>query len=326
MNFPTYRPRRMRANAVTREFVRETTLSAKDFIYPLFVKPGTGCKDAISSMPDVFQYSIDMLEAEMEELRSLGIQAVILFGLPEHKDECGSEAYDDNGIVQQAIREIKRCCPEMYVITDVCLCEYTSHGHCGKLDENGYVLNDPTLELLAAEALSHARAGADMVAPSDMMDGRIGAIREALDDNGFTNLPIMAYSAKYASGYYGPFRDAADSAPAFGDRKAYQMDPANSNEALREVALDIEEGADMVMVKPALAYLVIMRRVADEFEFPLVAYNVSGEYAMVKAAAQNGWIDEERVVLESLLCMKRAGAKMIITYHAKDAARWLSAR
>ena len=326
MNFPTYRPRRMRANAVTREFVRETTLSAKDFIYPLFVKPGTGCKDAISSMPDVFQYSIDMLEAEMEELRSLGIQAVILFGLPEHKDECGSEAYDDNGIVQQAIREIKRCCPEMYVITDVCLCEYTSHGHCGKLDENGYVLNDPTLELLAAEALSHARAGADMVAPSDMMDGRIGAIREALDDNGFTNLPIMAYSAKYASGYYGPFRDAADSAPAFGDRKAYQMDPANSNEALREVALDIEEGADMVMVKPALAYLDIMRRVADVFEFPLVAYNVSGEYAMVKAAAQNGWIDEERVVLESLLCMKRAGAKMIITYHAKDAARWLSAR
>lgn len=326
MNFPTYRPRRMRANAVTREFVRETTLSAKDFIYPLFVKPGTGCKDAISSMPDVFQYSIDMLEAEMEELRSLGIQAVILFGLPEHKDECGSEAYDDNGIVQQAIREIKRCCPEMYVITDVCLCEYTSHGHCGKLDENGYVLNDPTLELLAAEALSHARAGADMVAPSDMMDGRIGAIREALDDNGFTNLPIMAYSAKYASGYYGPFRDAADSAPAFGDRKAYQMDPANSNEALREVALDIEEGADMVMVKPALAYLDIMRRAADEFEFPLVAYNVSGEYAMVKAAAQNGWIDEEHVVLESLLCMKRAGAKMIITYHAKDAARWLSAR
>ena len=326
MNFPTYRPRRMRANAVTREFVRETTLSAKDFIYPLFVKPGTGCKDAISSMPDVFQYSIDMLEAEMEELRSLGIQAVILFGLPEHKDECGSEAYDDNGIVQQAIREIKRCCPEMYVITDVCLCEYTSHGHCGKLDENGYVLNDPTLELLAAEALSHARAGADMVAPSDMMDGRIGAIREALDDNGFTNLPIMAYSAKYASGYYGPFRDAADSAPAFGDRKAYQMDPANSNEALREVALDIEEGADMVMVKPALAYLDIMPRAADEFEFPLVAYNVSGEYAMVKAAAQNGWIDEERVVLESLLCMKRAGAKMIITYHAKDAARWLSAR
>ena len=326
MNFPTYRPRRMRANAVTREFVRETTLSAKDFIYPLFVKPGTGCKDAISSMPDVFQYSIDMLEAEMEELRSLGIQAVILFGLPEHKDECGSEAYDDNGIVQQAIREIKRCCPEMYVITDVCLCEYTSHGHCGKLDENGYVLNDPTLELLAAEALSHARAGADMVAPSDMMDGRIGAIREALDDNGFTNLPIMAYSAKYASGYYGPFRDAADSAPAFGDRKAYQMDPANSNEALREVALDIEEGADMVMVKPALAYLDIMRRAADEFEFPLVAYNVSGEYAMVKAAAQNGRIDEERVVLESLLCMKRAGAKMIITYHAKDAARWLSAR
>lgn len=326
MHFPTYRPRRMRATAVTREFVRETTLSAKDFIYPLFVKPGTGCKDPISSMPDVYQYSIDMLEAEMEELRDLGIQAVILFGLPEHKDECGSEAYDDNGIVQQAVRQIKRCCPEMYVITDVCLCEYTSHGHCGMLDESGYVLNDPTLDLLAAEALSHARAGADMVAPSDMMDGRIAAIRKALDENGYTNLPIMAYSAKYASGYYGPFRDAADSAPAFGDRRAYQMDPANSNEALREVAMDIEEGADMVMVKPALAYLDIMRRVAEEFEFPLVAYNVSGEYAMVKAAAQNGWIDEERVVLESLLCMKRAGAKMIITYHAKDAARWLSAR
>lgn len=326
MHFPTYRPRRMRATAVTREFVRETTLSAKDFIYPLFVKPGTGCKDPISSMPDVYQYSIDMLEAEMEELRDLGIQAVILFGLPEHKDECGSEAYDDNGIVQQAVRRIKRCCPEMYVITDVCLCEYTSHGHCGMLDESGYVLNDPTLDLLAAEALSHARAGADMVAPSDMMDGRIAAIRKALDENGYTNLPIMAYSAKYASGYYGPFRDAADSAPAFGDRRAYQMDPANSNEALREVAMDIEEGADMVMVKPALAYLDIMRRVAEEFEFPLVAYNVSGEYAMVKAAAQNGWIDEERVVLESLLCMKRAGAKMIITYHAKDAARWLSAR
>lgn len=326
MHFPTYRPRRMRATAVTREFVRETTLSAKDFIYPLFVKPGTGCKDPISSMPDVYQYSIDMLEAEMEELRDLGIQAVILFGLPEHKDECGSEAYDDNGIVQQAVRQIKRCCPEMYVITDVCLCEYTSHGHCGMLDESGYVLNDPTLDLLAAETLSHARAGADMVAPSDMMDGRIAAIRKALDENGYTNLPIMAYSAKYASGYYGPFRDAADSAPAFGDRRAYQMDPANSNEALREVAMDIEEGADMVMVKPALAYLDIMRRVAEEFEFPLVAYNVSGEYAMVKAAAQNGWIDEERVVLESLLCMKRAGAKMIITYHAKDAARWLSAR
>lgn len=326
MHYPTYRPRRMRANAVTREFVCETTLSAKDFIYPLFVKPGHGCKDPSSSMPDVFQYSIDMLDAEMKELTALGIQAVILFGLPEHKDECGSEAYSDDGIVQQAIREIKRCCPDMYVITDVCLCEYTSHGHCGMLDEKGYVLNDPTLELLAAEALSHARAGADMVAPSDMMDGRIAAIRTALDQAGFINLPIMAYSAKYASGYYGPFRDAADSAPAFGDRKAYQMDPANSNEALREVALDIEEGADMVMVKPALAYLDIMRRVADEFEFPLVAYNVSGEYAMVKAAAQNGWIDEERVVLESLLCMKRAGAKMIITYHAKDAARWLNAR
>jgi porphobilinogen synthase len=325
MNFPQYRLRRMRASEMAREFIRETTLCAGDFIYPLFVKSGTGIKDEVSSMPGVYQYSVDMLAPEMDELQALGIGAVILFGLPSHKDELGSEAYDDDGIVQRAIRAIKEYAPGTYVITDVCLCEYTSHGHCGVLDANGYVLNDPTLELLAREAVSHARAGADMIAPSDMMDGRVGAIRAALDDAGFIHIPIMAYSAKYASGYYGPFRDAADSAPAFGDRRAYQMDPANSDEALREVEQDIAEGADVVMVKPALAYLDIIRRVHDSFSFPLCAYNVSGEYAMVKAAAANGWIEEERVVLETLLAIKRAGAKMIITYHAKDAARWLQA-
>jgi porphobilinogen synthase len=314
----------MRANSTVRSFISETDLSVKDLIYPLFVKPGSGLKDEVASMPNVYQYSVDMLAPEIDELQQLGIGAILLFGLPEHKDECGSEAYDDNGIVQQAIRAIKKHAPDMYIITDVCLCEYTSHGHCGKLDENGYVLNDPTLELLCKEAVSHVRAGADMVAPSDMMDGRVGAIRDALDAKGFINTPIMAYSAKYASAYYGPFRDAADSAPAFGDRRAYQMDPANSDEALREVELDIDEGADMVMVKPALAYLDVVRRVKDTFEFPLCVYNVSGEYAMVKAAAANGWIEEERVVLESLLAMKRAGANTIITYHAKDVAGWLS--
>lgn len=324
MSFPAYRPRRMRASETARTFVRETTLSAADFIYPLFVKHGRGEKTPIASMPGAFQYTLDMLPTEIDELASLGINAVILFGLPAHKDERGSEAYDDHGIVQEAIRAIKTRYPSMYVITDVCLCEYTSHGHCGLLDETGAVINDATNELLAAEAVSHARAGADMVAPSDMMDGHIAALRRALDEAGFANTPIMAYSAKYASGFYGPFRDAADSAPAFGDRRAYQMDPANSDEALREVELDIEEGADMVMVKPALAYLDVLQRVVDEFRFPTVAYNVSGEYAMVKAAAENGWIDEKRVVLESLLSMKRAGACMIITYHAKDAARWLA--
>ena len=324
MQFPEYRPRRMRANETVREFVRETTLSTKDFIYPIFVKPGTGAKDPVPSMPEVYQFSVDMLPAEIDELKSLGINAILLFGLPSHKDERGSEAYDDNGIVQQAIRAIKAHDPEFFIVTDVCLCEYTSHGHCGLLDESGYVMNDPTLDLLAAEAVSHAKAGADMVAPSDMMDGHIAAMRKALDENGFINVPILGYSAKYASGFYGPFRDAADSAPAFGDRRAYLMDPCNSDEALREVQLDIEEGADLVMVKPSMAYLDVMQRVADTFHFPLVAYNVSGEYAMVKAAAANGWIDERRIVLELLTCMKRAGAKMIITYHAKDAARWLS--
>lgn len=323
MQHPLYRPRRLRENASIRALVQENTLSASDLIYPLFVKPGTGHRDEISSMPGVFQLSLDQLPAEIDELKSLGIKALILFGLPSHKDEVGSEAYDDHGIIQEAIRAIKAHDPEFYVITDVCLCEYTSHGHCGLIDEKGYVLNDPTLELLAKEAVSHADAGADMVAPSDMMDGRVAAIREALDDAGYIDIPIMAYSAKYASGYYGPFRDAADSTPSFGDRKQYQMDPANGEEALRETALDIEEGADIVMVKPALAYMDLIRQVRDEFGYPTCAYNVSGEYAMVKAAAQNGWIDEKRVVLETLLGFKRAGAKMIITYHAKDAARWL---
>lgn len=323
MSRPFYRPRRLRENASIRALVQENSLSASDFIYPLFVKPGTGLRDEISSMPGVFQLSLDQLPAEIDELKSLGIKALILFGLPSHKDEVGSEAYDDHGIIQEAIRAIKAHDPEFYVITDVCLCEYTSHGHCGLLDDKGYVLNDPTLELLAKEAVSHAAAGADMVAPSDMMDGRVAAIREALDDAGYIDVPIMAYSAKYASGYYGPFRDAADSTPAFGDRKQYQMDPANAEEAIRETALDIEEGADIVMVKPALAYMDLIRQVRDEFGYPTCAYNVSGEYAMVKAAAQNGWIDEKRVVLETLLGFKRAGAKMIITYHAKDAARWL---
>ena len=323
MPFPTHRPRRLRANETIRSMVRETSLSPSDFIYPLFVKPGSGLKDEIGSMPGQYQLSIDMLPAEIDELKALGIPAVILFGLPSVKDEVGSEAYDEHGIVQEAIRAIKAHDPEFYVLTDVCMCEYTSHGHCGILDERGCVINDVTLELLAKEDVSHAEAGADMVAPSDMMDGRVAAIRSALDAEGFQDVPIMAYSAKYASGYYGPFRDAADSAPAFGDRRGYQMDPANSDEAMREVELDIEEGADIVMVKPALAYMDIIRRVKEEFELPTAAYNVSGEYSMVKAAAANDWIDEKRVVLETLVGFKRAGADLILTYHAKDAARWL---
>ena len=321
--FPAYRPRRMRASETLRRYVRETTLSASDFIYPLFVKPGEGLRDEIATMPDVFQVSVDMLSAEIDELLSCGVTSVMLFGLPHAKDERGSEAYDDHGIVQEAVRAIKAHTDEMLVITDVCLCEYTSHGHCGVLDENGYVKNDETLELLAAEAVSHARAGADMVAPSDMMDGRVAALREALDAAGFENVPIMSYSTKYASAFYGPFRDAADSAPAFGDRRAYQMDPANAREGVREAMLDIAEGADMVMVKPALAYLDVLYQVKHETDFPTVAYNVSGEYAMVKAAASAGMIDERRIVLELLTSIKRAGADMIITYHAKEAARWL---
>ncbi len=324
MQFPAYRPRRLRANPTIRRMVRETAVSASDFIYPLFVKPGTGLKDEIKSMPGQYQLSLDMLPAEIDELKALGIPAVILFGLPSSKDEIGSEAYDEHGIVQEAIRAIKAHDPEFYVITDVCMCEYTSHGHCGILDDKGCVINDVTLELLAKEAVTHAEAGADMVAPSDMMDGRVAAIRAALDAEGFSDIPIMAYSVKYASGYYGPFRDAADSAPTFGDRTQYQMDSANAEEGIREAALDIEEGADIVMVKPALAYMDMIYRVKTEFGYPTAAYNVSGEYAMVKAAAANGWIDEKRVVLETMLGFKRAGADLILTYHAKDAARWLA--
>jgi porphobilinogen synthase len=323
VQFPAYRPRRLRANETIRSMIRETSLSSADLIYPLFVKPGTGLRDEVVSMSGVFQLSLDQLPAEIDELNSLGVPAVILFGLPSTKDEAGTEAYDEHGIVQEAIRVIKKHDPDFYVITDVCLCEYTSHGHCGILDEGGCVINDVTIELLAREAVTHAEAGADMVAPSDMMDGRVAAIRAALDAEGYQDTPIMAYSVKYASGYYGPFRDAADSTPTFGDRKQYQMDPANAEEGLREAALDIEEGADIVMVKPALAYMDMIRRVKDEFGYPTAAYNVSGEYAMVKAAAAKGWIDEKRVVLETLTGFKRAGADLILTYHAKDAARWL---
>ncbi|MBC7266793.1 MAG: porphobilinogen synthase [Coriobacteriia bacterium] len=322
--FPVYRPRRLRRSETLRSMVRETSLDVRDLIYPLFVEFGEGVKREVPSMPGVYNMSLDQLPAEIDELKALGIPAVILFGIPASKDEAGSGAYAEDGIVQQAIRTIKAHDPDFFVITDVCMCEYTSHGHCGILDEGGCVMNDVTLEMLAQTAVSHAEAGADMVAPSDMMDGRVAAIRSALDAEGFTEVPIMAYSAKYASAYYGPFRDAADSAPAFGDRRAYQMDPANGEEALREVLLDIEEGADIVMVKPALAYLDIVRRVKDEFGYPTAAYNVSGEYAMVKAAAARGWIDERRVVLETLTSMKRAGADLILTYHAKDAARWLA--
>jgi len=324
LQFPSYRPRRLRANATIRSMVRETALSPADLIYPLFVKPGKGLKDEIKSMPGQYQLSLDMLPAEIDELKSLGIPAVILFGLPSEKDEVGSEAYAEHGIVQEAIRTIKKHDPEFYVITDVCMCEYTSHGHCGILDDRGCVINDVTIELLAKEAVSHAEAGVDMVAPSDMMDGRVAAIRSALDSEGYQDIPIMAYSVKYASGYYGPFRDAADSAPTFGDRTGYQMDPANAEEGMREAALDIEEGADIVMVKPALAYMDMIYRVKHEFGYPTAAYNVSGEYSMVKAAAANDWIDEKRVVLETLLGFKRAGADLILTYHAKDAARWLA--
>jgi porphobilinogen synthase len=322
--FPVYRPRRLRRNETLRAMVRETSLDVRDLIFPLFVEFGEGVKREVPSMPGVYNMSLDQLPAEIDELKALGVPAVILFGIPASKDEAGSGAYAEDGIVQQAIRTIKAHAPDFFVITDVCMCEYTSHGHCGILDEGGRVMNDVTLEMLAQTAVSHAEAGADMVAPSDMMDGRVAAIRSALDAEGFTEVPIMAYSAKYASAYYGPFRDAADSAPAFGDRRAYQMDPANAEEALREVLLDIEEGADIVMVKPALAYLDIVRRVKDEFGYPTAAYNVSGEYAMVKAAAARGWIDERRVVLETLTSMKRAGADLILTYHAKDVARWLA--
>ena len=320
---PLYRPRRLRANENIRRMVRETKLSSDDFIYPLFVTHGKGVKKEINSMPGNFQQSIDNIVKDCEEIKHLGIPAVILFGIPEHKDEVGSEAYSDEGIVQHAIKAIKNKIPELIVITDVCLCEYTSHGHCGVI-KNGMVQNDATLELLAKEAVSHAKAGADMVAPSDMMDGRVGAIRTALDGNGYFDVPIMSYAAKYASSFYGPFREAAESTPQFGDRRSYQMDAPNSREALREVALDIDEGADIVMVKPALAYLDIIYQVKQNFNLPVAAYNVSGEFSMVKAAAKLGWVDGDRVMMESLIAMKRAGADMILTYFAKEAALLLS--
>lgn len=325
MAFPTQRLRRLRSKSALRDMVRETVLTNKDFIYPLFVTYGKDTAAPISSMPGVCQYSVDRLEQPVQQVAELGIPAVLMFGIPPYKDACGSSAWQDDGVIQQAIREIKRLSPDTMVITDVCMCEYTDHGHCGVIGPNGDVINDETLELLVREALSHARAGCDMIAPSDMMDGRIGAIRKALDDNGFQNLPIMAYAAKFTSAMYGPFREAADSAPQFGDRKTYQMDGANRREALREVALDIEEGADIVMVKPALTYLDILAAVKDTFHMPTAAYHVSGEYAMVKAAAANGWIDEEKATMEILTSIKRAGADMIITYAALDAVRWLKA-
>ena len=305
--------------------VRETRLSVDDLIYPLFVCPGEGIREPIESMPGVARLSVDACVEECREVADLGIPAVILFGIPESKDAVGSGAYAEDGIVQQAIRAIKYAIPGLMVITDVCLCEYTDHGHCGVI-RDGDVENDPSLKLLTQTSLSHVRAGADMVAPSDMMDGRIGAIRGALDEQGLTHIPIMAYSAKYASAYYGPFRDAADSTPQFGDRRSYQMDPATTDEALREVELDLEEGADMVMVKPALAYLDIIQRVKTTFDVPVAAYNVSGEYAMIKAAGQMGWVDETRVMMESLTAIKRAGADLILTYFAKDAARAAGSR
>ena len=320
--------RRLRRNATLRRMVRETVLSVDDLILPLFVRPGEGVKNEISSMPGNYQWSVDTLVEECKEIEGLGIPAVILFGIPEQKDAEGSEAYADDGIVCRAIEAIKGACNELVVITDVCMCEYTDHGHCGVImdnrDGNPDVDNDATLELLVREALAHVNAGADMVAPSDMMDGRVGEIRLALDDEGFSDVPIMAYSAKFSSGFYGPFREAAESPPQFGDRSSYQMDPANLNEAIREIELDIEEGADIVMVKPALPYLDVIRRAADDFDLPIAAYNVSGEFAMLKAAAANGWLDEKRVAMESLLSIKRAGAKLILTYWAKDAAKWLA--
>ncbi len=323
MSVPYYRPRRLRTNENMRRMVRETKLSPDDFIYPLFVTHGKGVKKEISSMPGNYQQSIENIVKDCEEVQALGIPAVLLFGIPEHKDEVGSEAYSDEGIVQHAIKAIKNKTPELIVITDVCLCEYTSHGHCGVV-KKGVVQNDATLELLAREALSHAKAGADMIAPSDMMDGRVGAIRRALDGEGFLDTPILSYAAKYASSFYGPFREAAESTPQFGDRRSYQMDPPNSREALREVALDIDEGADIVMVKPALAYLDIIYQVKQQFNVPVAAYNVSGEFSMIKAAAKLGWIDGERAMLESLIAMKRAGADMILTYFAKEAAAILN--
>ncbi|MCQ2061371.1 MAG: porphobilinogen synthase [Fibrobacter sp.] len=312
------RPRRLRQNETIRNMIAETAVNSASLVYPMFVVEGEGVKEEIPSMPGQFRFSIDELLKEVATFSEIGLKSVLLFGIPDHKDEMASAAYDDDGVVQRAVRALKANFPDLYVITDVCLCEYMSHGHCGVIKDND-VDNDPTLELLAKTALSHAVAGADMVAPSDMMDGRVAAIREKLDEAGFTNTPIMAYSAKYASAFYGPFRDAADSAPHFGNRKTYQMDVRNSREALHEVELDIEEGADIVMVKPGLAFLDVLRQTAEISNVPVAVYNVSGEYAMVKAAAQNGWIDENAIIRESLIAFKRAGADIIITYHAKEA-------
>lgn len=318
--FPTTRLRRLRYNPLVRDMIRETILTTNDFIYPLFVVPGSRVKNEVRSMSGVYQMSIDMIVEECREVALLGIPAVILFGIPDHKDEVGSEAYNPDGIIQQAVRAIKKEVKNLLVITDVCMCEYTSHGHCGLLDGER-ILNDETIEVLAKEALTHAQAGADIIAPSDMMDGRIAAIRKTLDENGFQEIPILSYAVKYASGYYGPFRDAAESAPAFGDRRSHQMDVANSDEAIREAESDIIEGADMIMVKPAGAYLDIIYRVKEKFAMPTAAYQVSGEYAMIKAAGKLGWIDEQRVMMESLIAIKRAGADMILTYFAKEAAK-----
>ncbi len=323
MQFPEYRPRRLRRSANLRRMMRETQLAADDFIYPLFVCPGSKVRKPVGSMPGVFQLSVDEAVAEAHKTADLGVPAVILFGLPNKKDPVGSEAWDDGGVVQKACREIKKAIPELVVVVDACFCEYTTHGHCGVLTEGGEVDNDATLDNLGKAARSYARAGCDIVAPSGMMDGMVGFIRDALDEEGFEQTAIMAYSAKYASGYYGPFRDAADSAPQFGDRRAYQMDPANALEAIREISLDVEEGADIIMVKPALAYLDVITRARDEFDLPLAAYNVSGEYSMLKAAGERGWIDYDRVLLETLTSIKRAGADMILTYHALEAATLL---
>jgi len=322
MSFPKHRPRRLRRSEALRSLVRETRLTTGGLIYPMFVCPGTEVRTEVSSMPGVYQQSVDQIVEECREVEALGIPGIILFGLPESKDARGTSSTSAQGVVQRAIEAIRKAKLKLLVITDVCLCEYTDHGHCGVI-ENGEVANDPTLAILAEQAVSHARAGADIVAPSDMMDGRVAAIRAALDENKFADIAILSYAAKYCSGFYGPFREAAQSTPQFGDRRSYQMDPANAREALKEVALDLEEGADMVMVKPALPYLDIIRRVRDTFDVPVGAYNVSGEYAMVKAAAQKGWLDEQRVVLELLTSIQRAGAEIILTYHAKDVARWL---
>jgi porphobilinogen synthase len=322
VTFPIHRPRRLRRNEALRGFVRETRLSTSGMVYPMFACPGTNVRKEVSSMPGIYQQSVDQIVEECREVAGLGIPAVILFGLPEHKDELGTEAADAHGAVQRSIEAIRKVELNLLVMADVCLCEYTSHGHCGVI-KDGEVLNDPTLVLLADAALSHARAGADLVAPSDMMDGRVAAIRQRLDENNFEDVAILSYAAKYCSSFYGPFREAAQSTPQSGDRRSYQMDPANAREALREVALDLEEGADIIMVKPALPYLDVVQRVRERFDVPVGAYNVSGEYSMVKAAARNGWIDEKRVVLEILTGIQRAGADIILTYHAKDAARWL---